>query len=151
MVARVINRLRKEREIAGLDASHERVDAARASIELHYHHISLPFAGQRPEVHVDVVGGLCENVDRFAINRPMPNPAEGDLVVIHDTGAHGHSMGFTYNGRLRPAELLLTEAGEVLEIRRPERFEDYVATVRFEPRRVAMRTTVAAETGGADS
>ena len=150
MVARVINRLRKEREIAGLDASMSAL-MRPGFYRTAYHHISLPFAGQRPEVHVDVVGGLCENVDRFAINRPMPNPAEGDLVVIHDTGAHGHSMGFTYNGRLRPAELLLTEAGEVLEIRRPERFEDYVATVRFEPRRVAMRTTAAAETGGADS
>lgn len=132
LVARVINRVRKEREIAGLDASMSAL-MRPAIYPSAYHHISLPFAEARPSVTVDVVGSLCENIDRFAVGRTMPDPAEGDIVYVHDTGAHGHAMGFTYNGRLRPAELLLRESGEVVEIRRAEGFEDYVATVRWEP------------------
>jgi diaminopimelate decarboxylase len=137
LVARVINRLSKERQIAGLDASMSAL-MRPGFYRTAYHHVSLPFAHGRPEVRIDVVGSLCENIDRFATDRLLPDPAEGDLAIIHDTGAHGHSMGFTYNGRLRPAELLLTGSEGVLEIRRPERFEDYVATVRFEPRQVAV-------------
>ena len=75
------------------------------------------------------MGSLCENVDRFAVAREMPDTREGEIVYIHDTGAHGAAMGFTYNGRLRPAELLLMPADGVLEIRRAETFSDYVATV----------------------
>jgi hypothetical protein len=98
-----------------------------------YHHISLPFAAGRQVSAYDVVGALCENMDKFAVDRPLPDPREGDVVLIHDTGAHGHAMGFTYNGRLRPAELLLTEDGDVVEIRRAETFEDYVATAQWPP------------------
>lgn len=132
LVARVINRVQKEREIAGLDASMSalmRPGFYRSA----YHHITLPFAEQRSEVVIDVVGSLCENIDRFAVGRKMPDPKEGDIVYIHDTGAHGHAMGFTYNGRLRPAELMLTENGTIVEIRRRETYEDYVSTVRWEP------------------
>lgn len=132
LVTRVVNRCRKRKEIAGLDASMSalmRPGFYRSA----YHHISLPFAGERAQGVFDVVGSLCENMDKFAINRLLPDPREGDIVLIHDTGAHGHAMGFTYNGRLRPAELLLTPQGGVVEIRRAETFEDYVATARWQP------------------
>lgn len=132
LVAQVVNRTYKEREIVGLDASMSAL-MRPGFYRNAYHHITLPLAGKRADKRVDVVGSLCENVDRFASNRLLPNPIEGDLVYVHDTGAHGHAMGFTYNGRLRPPELLLTEAGDVVEIRRPETFEDYVATVRWQP------------------
>jgi diaminopimelate decarboxylase/decarboxylase len=132
LVARVTNRISKEREIVGLDASMSAL-MRPGLYKTAYHHISLPLAGERPQVVVDVVGSLCENFDRFAVGRCMSDPNEGDIIYIHDTGAHGHAMGFTYNGRLRPAELLLTEGGGVVEIRRAETFEDYVAGVRWEP------------------
>jgi diaminopimelate decarboxylase len=135
LVATVINRLTKARQIVGLDASMSAL-MRPAFYRTAYHHISLPFANHRQVIQVDVVGSLCENIDRFAVDRLLPDPLEGDLVIIHDTGAHGHAMGFTYNGRVRPGELLLTSHSEVLEIRRPERFEDYVATVCFQPKRV---------------
>lgn len=132
LVARVINRIQKEREIAGLDASMSAL--MRPGIYPNaYHHITLPFAEHRSEVIIDVVGALCENIDRFAIARKMPNPQEGDIVYIHDTGAHGHAMGFNYNGRLRPAELMLTEDGKIVEIRRRETYEDYTSTIQWEP------------------
>jgi diaminopimelate decarboxylase len=145
LVARVINRLSKEREIAGLDASMSAL--MRPAIYPNaYHHISLPFAAEREHVVVDVVGSMCENIDRFAVARPLPDPREGDIVYIHDTGAHGHAMGFTYNGRLRPAELLLNEEGDVVEIRRAETFQDYIATVRWEP--VPLRAAVVTSSHG---
>ena len=81
----------------------------------------------------DVTGSLCENNDKFAIQRPLPNIDEGDILCIHDTGAHGFSMGFNYNGRLRPKELLLGSDGTVTLIRREERSHDYFATLNFEP------------------
>ena len=77
------------------------------------------------------MGSLCENNDKFAINRVLPKLASGDIIVIHDTGAHGHSMGFNYNGKLRSAELLLREDGEVVQIRRAETMDDYFATLDF--------------------
>ena len=80
----------------------------------------------------DVTGSLCESIDRFAVDRLLPEIEIGDLVVIHDTGAHGHSMGFNYNGKLRSSELLLRGNGEVVEIRRAERVEDYFATLDFD-------------------
>jgi len=97
-----------------------------------YHHITVP--GKENEPHnrkYDVTGSLCENNDKFAINRMLPELEPGDIVVIHDTGAHGHAMGFNYNGKLRSAELLLRENGEVLQIRRPETADDYFATIDF--------------------
>ena len=83
---------------------------------------------------VDVVGSLCENNDKFAINRRFPKIDTGDILVIHDTGAHGHAMGFNYNGHLRPKELLLKTDGSVELIRRAETMDDYFNTLNFEPR-----------------
>jgi diaminopimelate decarboxylase/decarboxylase len=136
LIARVVSRATKQREIAGLDASMSALMRPGFYRDA-YHHVSLPFADERTTSIVDVVGSLCENIDRFAVARELPDPVEGDIVYIHDTGAHGHAMGFTYNGRLRPAELLLTENDSVLEIRRAETFEEYVATVRSEPHVIA--------------
>lgn len=134
LVASVINRSRKARDIVGVDASMSAL--MRPGFYGAYHHVTLPFATGRPESEFDVVGALCENMDKFAVDRSLPDPREGDVVLIHDTGAHGHAMGFTYNGRLRPAELLLTEDDDVVEIRRAEQFEDYLATVRRQPEAV---------------
>ena len=97
-----------------------------------YHHITV--LGKESEPHnqiCDVVGSLCENNDKFAIDRKLPRVEEGDLLVIHDTGAHGHSMGFQYNGKLRSAELLLREDGSVEQIRRAETAGDYFATLDY--------------------
>merc|ERR1711975_176615 len=78
----------------------------------------------------DVVGGLCENNDKFAVDSPLPEePLPGDVAVIHDSGAHGHSMGFQYNGKLRSAEILLREDGNYLEIRRAETHDDLFACI----------------------
>ena len=99
-----------------------------------YHHITV--IGKRPTQRfekVDVVGSLCENNDKFAIQRLLPEIQDGDRLLIHDTGAHGHAMGFNYNGRLRPKELLLRPNGAVEMIRREETVEDYFATLNFAP------------------
>jgi diaminopimelate decarboxylase len=80
----------------------------------------------------DVTGSLCENNDKFAIDRWLPELESGDLVVIHDVGAHGRAMGFNYNGKLRPAVLLLRANGEVVLIRRAETLDDYFATLDFD-------------------
>ena len=79
----------------------------------------------------DVTGSLCENNDKFAIDRELPEMRPGDHVVLHDAGAHGHAMGFQYNGKLRSAELLLKEDGSVKMIRRAETLSDYFATLDF--------------------
>lgn len=97
-----------------------------------YHHISVVGKDESPDDQiVDVVGSLCENNDKFAVNRPLPKVDRGDLLVIHDAGAHGHSMGFQYNGKLRCAELLLQQDGSVRMIRRAETLDDYFATLDF--------------------
>ena len=83
---------------------------------------------------VEVVGSLCKNNDRFAEQGTRPPVADGDLLVIHDTGAHGHAMGFNYNGKLRPQELLLRPHGSVERIRRAETLQDYFATLQFPAR-----------------
>ncbi|MEG2415711.1 MAG: diaminopimelate decarboxylase, partial [Kiritimatiellia bacterium] len=79
----------------------------------------------------DVTGSLCENNDKFAVQRELPEIVSGDLLVFHDTGAHGHAMGFNYNGKLRSAELLLREDGSVTQIRRAETLADYFSTLDF--------------------
>ena len=95
-----------------------------------YHHISVLGKETAPADGVfDVVGSLCENNDKFAIDRPLPTVEIGDTLVLHDAGAHGHSMGFQYNGKLRSAELLLREDGTVKLIRRAETLDDYFATL----------------------
>lgn len=98
-----------------------------------YHHITVLGKEDAPHDQTyDVVGSLCENNDKFAIDRSLPKIDTGDYLVIHDTGAHGHSMGFQYNGKLRSAELLLCEDGSVRQIRRAETLDDYFATLDFE-------------------
>lgn len=135
LVTRISNCLVKETPTVGVDASMSAL-LRTGMYRNAYHHISSPLADSRPLVAVDVVGSLCENNDYFGVDRELPDPQEGDILLIHDTGAHGHSMGFTYNGRLRPGELMLTRSGEVVEIRRPEVFDDYTATVLWRPRTV---------------
>ena len=81
---------------------------------------------------VDVVGSLCENNDKFAVQRHLPPIDMGDLLIIHDTGAHGHAMGFNYNGKLRPKELLFRTDGRIELIRRAETMADYFATLEFD-------------------
>jgi len=97
-----------------------------------YHHITVLGKENAPHDRVvDVVGSLCENNDKFAINRELPAVERGDLLVIHDAGAHGHAMGFQYNGKLRCAELLMRPDGSVKMIRRAETHADYFATLDF--------------------
>ena len=97
-----------------------------------YHHITV--AGKDNDTGnfvCDVTGSLCENNDKFAIDRKIANVEIGDLVIIHDAGAHAHSMGFNYNAKLRSAELLLRENGDIIKIRRAETIEDYFKTLDF--------------------
>ncbi len=116
---------------AGLDAC--MANLMRPALYGAYHHISVPGKENEPaEFIYDVTGSLCENNDKFAIDRKLPKLEPDDFIVIHDAGAHGHSMGFNYNGKLRSAELLLRENGEVVEIRRAETLEDYFATLDFD-------------------
>ena len=107
-------------------------DLMRPGLYGAYHHITvLGKEDHEPSTVVDVVGSLCENNDKFAIDRRLPPIERGDLVVMHDAGAHGRAMGFNYNGKLRPAELLLSEDGSVKEIRRRENLTDYFSTLDF--------------------
>ena len=97
-----------------------------------YHHITvLGKENAEPDHIYDVTGSLCENNDKFAVHRKLPEIEIGDIVAIHDAGAHGHAMGFNYNGKLRSAELLLKEDRSVELIRRAETMEDYFATAIF--------------------
>jgi diaminopimelate decarboxylase len=97
-----------------------------------YHHITVIGKENQPADQLyDVTGSLCENNDKFAIDRHLPEITPGDILVIHDTGAHGHSMGFNYNGKPRSAELLRREDGSVVEIRRAETVDDLFATLDF--------------------
>ena len=133
LVTRVINHKSIYREYVGVDACMSAL--MRPGMYGAYHHIDV--LGKTPDAQdpvVDVVGSLCENNDKFAVQRRLPATQDGDLVIIHDTGAHGHAMGFNYNGRLRPQELLLREDGRVERIRRAETLQDHFATLSFEPR-----------------
>jgi len=132
LVTKAINRKETYRTYIGVDASMSAL--MRPGMYGAYHHIEVlgKESGANNEV-VDVVGSLCENNDKFAIQRSLPPITEGDLLVIHDTGAHGLAMGFNYNGRLRPQELLLRADGTVERIRRAETLDDYFATLRFNP------------------
>lgn len=97
-----------------------------------YHHLTVMGKETAPADHVyDVTGSLCENCDKFAVDRKLPQIDEGDILVVHDTGAHGHAMGFNYNGKLRSAELLLRKDGAVTQIRRAETMDDLFATLDF--------------------
>jgi diaminopimelate decarboxylase len=132
LVVRAINRKEIYRTYVGVDACMSAL--MRPALYGAYHHIDvLGKAAGNGDLPVDIVGSLCENNDKFAIQRPLPKVVDGDLLVIHDTGAHGHAMGFNYNGKLRPQELLLRGDGKVELIRRAETVEDYFATLRFVP------------------
>jgi diaminopimelate decarboxylase len=97
-----------------------------------YHHITvLGKEKSQPVKTYDVTGSLCENIDKFAVDRLLPEIITGDILAIHDTGAHGYAMGFNYNGKLRSAELLLCADGSVKQIRRAETIHDYFATLDF--------------------
>lgn len=130
LVSRVRHVAEKYKVFVGLDAC--MADLMRPAIYGAYHHISVPGKDDLPADRLyDVTGSLCENNDKFAIDRYLPQLKPGDLVVIHDTGAHGYAMGFNYNGKLRSGELLLRENGTIALIRRPETVEDYFATLDF--------------------
>jgi diaminopimelate decarboxylase len=132
LVVRAINRKEIYRTYIGVDACMSAL--MRPGMYGAYHHITVPAKlDHRPVGAVDVVGSLCENNDKFAVQRELPPIADGDLLVIHDTGAHGHAMGFNYNGKLRPKELLLRRDGAVELIRREETVEDHFATLTFQP------------------
>ncbi|MEN6407778.1 MAG: diaminopimelate decarboxylase [Thermoguttaceae bacterium] len=128
LVSRVLHIKDIYKKYVGLDAC--MANLMRPAIYGAYHHVTVPGKEGQPHDHVyDLTGSLCENRDKFAIDRRLPLIEVGDLVVIHDAGAHGHAMGFNYNGKLRSAELLLREDGTVMQIRRPETIEDYFATL----------------------
>ncbi len=132
LVVTAINRKEIYRTYIGVDASMSSL--MRPALYGAYHHIDVIGKDSTAPVEtVDVVGSLCENNDKFAIQRDLPLIEDGDILVIHDTGAHGHSMGFNYNGNLRPKELLLRENGDVELIRRAEKVADYFATLDFTP------------------
>lgn len=130
LVAKVLHKKEIYKNYVGLDASMP--DLMRPGIYGAYHHITVLGKEEGSKDHIyDVTGSLCENNDKFAVDRELPRIDIGDLLVIHDTGAHGHAMGFNYNGKLRSAELLLKEDGRVEMIRRAETIEDYFATLDF--------------------
>ena len=133
LVVSAINRKDIYRTYIGVDACMSSL--MRPAMYGAYHHIDVVGKdGVNGQEVVDVVGSLCENNDKFAIQRKLPVIEDGDLLVIHDTGAHGHSMGFNYNSKLRPQELLLHEDGRVSLIRRAETYLDHFATLTFEER-----------------
>ena len=107
-------------------------DLMRPGIYGAYHHVSVLGKENLPKNKIyDVVGSLCENSDKFAIQRELPEIEIGDLIIIHDTGAHGHSMGYNYNGRLRHQEIMVHEDGTVQQIRRNETLHDLFATLTY--------------------
>ena len=131
LVSRAIHKKSTYKEYIGLDAN--MANLMRPGMYGAYHHITVVGKEDEPANRTyDVTGSLCENNDKFAIDRKLPEIEIGDLIVIHDTGAHGHSMGFNYNGKLRSAELLLKTDGSVKMIRRPETIEDLFATLEWD-------------------
>lgn len=132
LVTTAINRKEIYRTYVGVDASMSSL--MRPGMYGAYHHIDVVGKDDKENLEVvDVVGSLCENNDKFAVERSLPKIVDGDLLVIHDTGAHGIAMGFNYNGNLRPKELLLRPDGTAELIRRAETVEDYFATLSFSP------------------
>ena len=132
LVTRAVHEKKIYRDYIGVDAS--AVNLMRPAMYGAYHHISVCGKRSWPTDHLyDVTGSLCENNDKFAWQRPLPEISLGDLLVIHDTGAHGYSMGYNYNGRLRSAEVLYTASGDFRLIRRAETAADYFATLSPDP------------------
>ncbi len=131
LVSTVLHKKEIYKNYVGLDAC--MANLMRPALYGSYHHITVVGKEALPLDHVyDVTGSLCENNDKFAIDRSLPRTDIGDIVVLHDAGAHGHAMGFNYNGKLRSAELLLKQDGSVQMIRRAETIADYFATLDFE-------------------
>ncbi|WP_186565152.1 diaminopimelate decarboxylase [Lawsonibacter celer] len=131
LVTRAIHEKHTYKEYIGVDAC--AANLMRPAIYGAYHHITVMGKEDAPCDHkYDVVGSLCENCDKFAVDRMLPKIDRGDLLVIHDTGAHGFSMGYNYNGKLRSAEVLLREDGSTKLIRRAETPEDYFSTMIFD-------------------
>ncbi|MEW8031778.1 MAG: diaminopimelate decarboxylase [Candidatus Thiodiazotropha endolucinida] len=133
LITRAINRKEIYRTYVGVDACMSSL--MRPGMYGAYHHISV-LGKQGEQETVDVVGSLCENNDKFAVQRPLPAIQDDDILIIHDTGAHGHAMGFNYNGKTRPKELLLRSDGSVDLIRREETIDDIFTTLSFEPDRL---------------
>lgn len=132
LISTVLHQKHIYKEYVGLDAC--AANLMRPALYGAYHHITVLGKEDALLDHVyDVVGGLCENNDKFAIDRSLPMVEIGDMVAIHDTGAHGFSMGYNYNGKLRSAEVLLHPDGSFTKIRRAETPEDYFATLDFSP------------------
>jgi len=130
LVTKAIHRKNIYKNYIGVDAC--MADLMRPALYGAYHHITvLGKENEKQDHRYDVTGSLCENNDKFAIDRMLPEIEMGDILVIHDTGAHGYAMGFNYNGKLRSAELLLGSDGSVKKIRRAETIEDYFATLDF--------------------
>ncbi len=129
LITQAINRKEIYRTYVGVDACMSAL--MRPGMYGAYHHITVLNKSGETEV-VDVAGSLCENNDKFAIQRALPKIEDGDTLLIHDTGAHGHAMGFNYNGTVRPKELMLREDGSVELIRREETLTDLLATLQFE-------------------
>ena len=134
LVSRAVHKKEIYRNYIALDAC--MADLMRPALYGAYHHITVPGKESAPLSETyDVVGSLCENNDKFAVQRKLPkidvaaDGGAGDFVVIHDAGAHGRAMGFNYNGKLRCGELLLRQDGSVVQIRRPETVDDYFATL----------------------
>jgi diaminopimelate decarboxylase len=130
LVSTVLHKKNIYREYVGLDAC--MANLMRPALYGAYHHITVLGKENAPASKIyDVTGSLCENNDKFAIQRPLPEIDIGDIVVIHDAGAHGYAMGFNYNGKLRSAELMLEEDRSVSLIRRAETMDDYFSTMIF--------------------
>ncbi|MBQ9927079.1 MAG: diaminopimelate decarboxylase [Lachnospiraceae bacterium] len=128
LVTKAIHEKHTHKEYIGVDAC--AVNLMRPAMYGAYHHITVLGKEEAPcECKYDVTGSLCENNDKFAIDRMLPKIDKGDYLVIHDTGAHGYAMGYNYNGKLKSAELLLKEDGSVALIRRAESAKDYFATL----------------------
>lgn len=128
LVTRAIHEKHTHKEYIGVDAC--AVNLMRPAMYGAYHHITVLGKEEAPCDHkYDITGSLCENNDKFAVDRMLPEIEEGDYLVIHDTGAHGYAMGYNYNGKLKSAELLLKEDGSVKLIRRAETPRDYFATL----------------------
>lgn len=127
LITQAIHEKHIHKEYIGTDAC--AANLMRPAVYGAYHHITVLGKENEPcDCLYDITGSLCENCDKFAIDRKLPHIAKGDYLFIHDTGAHGHSMGYNYNGKLRSAELLLKEDGSVRLIRRAETLNDYFAT-----------------------
>jgi diaminopimelate decarboxylase len=130
LVTSAINHKNIYRKYIGVDACMSAL--MRPAMYGAYHHIDVVGKEDAPQDQIyDVSGSLCENNDKFAVQRSLPKIDEGDILVIHDTGAHGHAMGFQYNAKLRPKELMLRADGSVELIRREETLDDYFATLNF--------------------